>query len=236
VKSRAITRILVLTIFSTTLLGSVAIAGDAIQDADHLARARAANQRCKILTTSEAAELEAYAAAANSGEAKAAAKRGTVIGNGVQCDAISTRGIRGVLQSARLKKLPRAAQSGAAPADTASAVAEPAPSLTAPTVVPQSVTVAAERPRPAIKQTSPRKNGLRKPIVRNQVSGNLRRYESLTTSYFRALRCDNQSRKNLGAFYADVINMHRKLVTIYGAGKVAATVRRAEARAKSGNC
>jgi hypothetical protein len=222
-----------------TMANSEVLAKGSPKDADFLARAKAANDHCKVLTAPEAAELNSYVAAFQGQEEQAALKRGAAIGNSVQCDSVAARGVRGVLQSARRKNMDRenvATEVVAAPVTASDAA--PAKEVDQNRIQepkqkektkPTSRHLASSTLR---KKTQPRKVNGRQA----QPTGGLRRYESLATSYFRALRCGEESNKSLVVFYSDVINMHRKLVNIYGAGRVGAAAHRAEARANAGHC
>ncbi len=214
----------------TSLLVSAARADErATQNAEFLARADSANTRCKVLSGADAQDLSGMAeAASQTGETRIAARRGAATGSLVRCDQTTARAIKGVLDSARSQGLRTRI-------------------ATAPVVVntPQSLTdgetARAEEPR-AVEEVSassvnlvaPPKAAKRKPV---QPGGaQLKRYEIMAASYFKQLKCPTMSRRELVAFYENVLEVHRKSVAIYGSAKVSQTVRAAASRAKAGNC
>ncbi len=194
----------------------------AIQNAEFLARADSANARCSVLRGSDALDLTALAAAAaHTEETRIAARRGSETGAAVRCDEIAARGINGVLNSARSQGLSTKFETAPVTPDEKSQDEELSPSNEEPAA--SSVSLITP-PQPAKK----------KPV---QTAGaQLKRYEIMAAAYFKQLKCPTMSRRELVAFYENVIEAHRKSVAIYGSAKVSQTVRSAASRAKAGNC
>jgi hypothetical protein len=246
----------------TQTLSSVAQSSDT-KDAEFIGRAIAANGRCNVLTPQEATELSAYASGVASKPGQAAIDKGKSIGDSVACDSTTARGIRGVLASARRKNLPKseasklvaenqpplvekstntqsndglgeatpvvATQNSEPEPVTEVSEAPPPPAIAAPPPKPDRQTVKLRTAKPKLKQSANDKR-------RAQATGSLKRYEVQAAAYFKALRCRTNSGQSIGSFYSNVIGNHRRLVAVYGRGRVAAVVRRAETRAKATRC
>lgn len=207
----------------------------ATKNAEFLARADNANARCNVLGGVDAQDLSGMAAAASqTEETRIAARRGAQTGASVRCDETAARGIKGVLDSARSQGLK---------ATIATAPAE------AVVNTPQSLTdsdAAKREEQPAVEEASastvnlitPPKAVKKKPVQPAVQPGGaqLKRYEIMAAAYFKQLKCPTMSRRELVAFYENVIEAHRKSVAIYGSAKVSQTVRAAASRAKARNC
>jgi hypothetical protein len=207
----------------------------AAQNAEFLARAESANARCKVLSGVDAQDLSGMAAVASqTEETRIAARRGSATGSNVRCDETAARGIKGVLISARSQGLKIKIEPDQTAAPTEAVVNTPK-TLT-------NSEVEKAKGQPAIEEASagnvnlitPPKNQKKKPL---QPGGaQLKRYEIMAAAYFKQLKCPTMPRRELVAFYENVIETHRKSVAIYGSAKVSQTVRAAASRAKAGNC
>ncbi len=205
------------------------------QNAEFLARADSANVRCKVLSDVDASDLAGMAAAASqTEETRLAARRGAQTGASVRCDETAARGIKGVLDSARNQGLKAAIAT--APAE---AVVNTPQSLTDSEATKLEGQPALEEASASTVNLITAPKMIKKKSVQPAVQpggAQLKRYEIMAAAYFKQLKCPTMSRRELVAFYENVIEAHRKSVAIYGSAKVSQTVRSAASRAKARNC
>jgi hypothetical protein len=207
----------------------------ATQNAEFLARADSANSRCKVLGGTDAQDLSGMAAAASqTEETRIAARRGAQTGASVRCDETAARGIKGVLDSARSQGLKATIET----APVEAVVNTPQVSTDNETKKVEPLPIAEETSASTVNLVTPPKSVKKKPVQPLGQPGNaqLKRYEIMAAAYFKQLKCPTMSRRELVAFYENVIEAHRKSVAIYGSAKVSQTVRAAASRTKAGNC
>lgn len=180
-----------------------------------LAKSRAADSKCKVLSAGDSDELNSYVARA---EVAAAARHsvseiqstislGRTLGSTATCSDKTSGEIGATLSAAR---------------QAMAAIRQP------------KIAVAQEEdliaPSPA-----PRRKILQAPEPRN-VSVSLAGYGRHAFAYYVERRCEYLSRRDIRAFWGAIVREHKAALTAFGGPAVANTLRRARAQAEEMDC
>jgi hypothetical protein len=250
------------------VIGAVTMCGEArsavlpVEKATELlARSKAANDKCKILSGVDSQELDMLTERARlvlvrkttTKRAEQVLRNGLEVGTNVMCDETTKRAVTGVLLAAR------EAVASIAPVLRGTVAEEITPTLE---VNQSNVAVVqneslektrrvavepiVQKPRsaepPATTQKSRQQKIAKKTTAQKSVgkipvdSARLSSYQKLAESYYRERRCRNMASSSLRTLYQKVVAMHRASVQSFGAPAVSQVLRRAEQRAGQRTC
>jgi hypothetical protein len=244
----------VVALCTTPVANAAALTAE--QSTELLARTVAANEKCNVLDSSEAAELvglmgrsaSTLASAKDQDTAAAAVAKGHNIGSTVTCDATTAQAVAGVLKSARM------AATVPAPAKPADVVKVAAVTPTAlakkmqpvakvevdqPPVRPQRAVARQEKQKPQAKKSVPRKSKtatLKTPKTTNRPNAQLASYGGLAERYYLERRCRTLGSASIAGMYQRVLSAHRATLRTNGVAATARILRAAESRASRLRC
>jgi len=176
------------------------------QGVEILARAKAADSRCHILSEGERDELGRYAARAEIAAAsrisvtaaRTARSRGDAAGSAADCGATVATDVRDTLAAAR-----------------------------------EAIAAHGRKPRPEISAATAASVADRGPPAG---APGLARYGRLAEAYYVERRCRHLSRGDADRFWRAIVRMHKLVLVSNGTAAVAPVLRRAERQSHSPGC
>jgi hypothetical protein len=176
-----------------------------------LAKSRAADSKCRILSAPEAEELSGYLARAeiaaasrqSVGEVRSAISLGKTLGGSSACSANTSDEVKATLDAAR----------------QVVAIAKPSDEAEEDLIV-----------------EAPVATGGRQILAPRPRNASLADYGRQAFAYFVERRCEYLPHRDVRAFWAAVVREHRAALSVYGRRAVVRTVRRAEAEADRMEC